>query len=287
MLTTLRTLWQADLGEMQVLPPELTAFYGTLRLPAVGAKPRVTANFVSTLDGVTSWNVPGQMGGGEISGFSQEDAGVMGLLRATSAAVIIGAATLRVVPDHLWTAEFIQPALGTAYQVLRASLGHTQPPLAVIVTGSGDVDVALRIFTSREEPALIVTTAEGEQRLRARGLPAAVMLAAAAPAPDGKLSAASILAAVNAHLPAGPRRLLLEGGPQLMGTFFAAQAIDELFLTLSPQIAGRDGAHGAAGWRPGLVEGALLAPERPGWGRLVSVRQADSYLFLRYAMGRE
>jgi riboflavin biosynthesis pyrimidine reductase len=154
------------------------------------------------------------------------------------------------------------------------------------VTGSGNVEAALRIFTSGEEPALIVTTPEGERRLRAEGLSPAVGVAAV-PAAEGRLTAASIIGAVRAHLPAEPQRLLLEGGPQLMGTFYAENALDEQFLTLAPQVAGRDSAMGAAGWRPGLVEGALLAPEQPAWGRLRSVKQAGSHLFLRYAFDRD
>ena len=73
--------------------------------------------------------------------------------------------------------------------------------------------------------------------------------------------------------------ILVEGGPQLMGDFFAGQALDELFLTLAPQIAGRDGKVE----RPGLVMGKRFAPRDPLWGTLVSVKRGESHLFLRYA----
>ena len=58
-----------------------------------------------------SLNVPGQSGGGPISGFNQQDRMVMGLLRAVADAVIVGAGTLRSAPQHLWTAEYIYPPL--------------------------------------------------------------------------------------------------------------------------------------------------------------------------------
>src|SRR5687768_8432323 len=125
MAMALQTLMETAEGEALPLPGELAAFYGTLRMPAPAGRPHVLANFVTTLDGVTSWNIPGQMGGGEISGFSEEDTAVMGLLRAVSDAVVIGNATLRVVPDHLWTPEFFQPALAPAYHALRAALGKS------------------------------------------------------------------------------------------------------------------------------------------------------------------
>jgi riboflavin biosynthesis pyrimidine reductase len=64
-----------------------------------------------------------------------------------------------------------------------------------------------------------------------------------------------------------------------MGGFFAEHTLDELFLTFAPQVAGRDGS----GERPGLVTGVLFAPQHPLWGTLISVKRAESHLFLRYA----
>ena len=73
--------------------------------------------------------------------------------------------------------------------------------------------------------------------------------------------------------------ILVEGGPRLIGGFFAEQRLDELFLTLAPQIAGRDDSVE----RPGLVAGKTFAPEDPLWGRLVGIKRGGSHLFLRYA----
>ena len=71
----------------------------------------------------------------------------------------------------------------------------------------------------------------------------------------------------------------MEGGPHLLGDFFAEGLLDELFLTLSPQVAGRNGT--AA--RPGFVAGRIFAPDRPLWATLVGVKRGESHLFLRYA----
>jgi riboflavin biosynthesis pyrimidine reductase len=70
----------------------------------------------------------------------------------------------------------------------------------------------------------------------------------------------------------------VEGGPQLIGDFFAEACLDELFLTLAPQLAGRD----SSSERPGLVAGKRFAPELPLWGSLVGVKRGGSHLFLRY-----
>jgi hypothetical protein len=70
-----------------------------------------------------------------------------------------------------------------------------------------------------------------------------------------------------------------------MGDFFAERQLDELFLTLAPQVAGRAADNGL-GKRPGLVAGRVLAPAQPTWATLSSVHQAGSHLFLRYQFAR-
>src|ERR1051326_3331512 len=77
--------------------------YGSdLRIPLREDRPTVIANFVSTLDGVVSFQTPDAMGGGEISGFFEPDRFVMGLLRTLADAVLVGAGTLRAAPKHRW-----------------------------------------------------------------------------------------------------------------------------------------------------------------------------------------
>src|SRR2546423_14758467 len=93
----------------------------------------------------------------------------------------------------------------------------------------------------------------------------------------GPLSAGAVLEAVRRVRQV--EVVLVEGGPHLMGDFFSEKLLDELFLTLSPQVAGRD----SRSERPGFVSGTTFAPERPVWGRLESLRRAESHLFLRYA----
>src|SRR3712207_3405638 len=117
-LDPLETLYEWPQGADLPLPPALTSLYGRLQFPAHPSQPHVIGNFVTTLDGVVSLNVPGQSGGGPISGFNAHDRMVMGLLRAVADSVIVGAGTLRAVPQHLWTAEYIYPALTDAYRQL-------------------------------------------------------------------------------------------------------------------------------------------------------------------------
>jgi riboflavin biosynthesis pyrimidine reductase len=279
-LAPLETLFEEVQGEEEQglalpLPPELATLYGHLHFPAHRDRPHVIGNFVTTLDGVVTLNAPGQSGGGPISGFNQHDHLVMGLLRAVADAVIVGAGTLRAVPHHRWTADYVYPALSPAYQHLRMSLGKPKSPVNVIVTARGEVDLRLPVFQSDDTPVVIVTTAQGKQCIAAHRLAPFVRVSQV---PETtKFRAQAIIQAVCREREC--RILLVEGGPQSLGTFLAEGALDELFLTLAPQIAGRDNNTE----RPGLVVGQLFAPEHPLWGTLVSVKRGGSHLFLRYA----
>ncbi|MGQ0602123.1 MAG: dihydrofolate reductase family protein [Anaerolineales bacterium] len=279
-LAPLETLYEMNLDRAMELPlpPELDALYGRLRFPPHPNRTYVIGNFVTTLDGVVSLNIPGQSGGGEISGFYPHDRMVMGLLRAVADAVIVGAGTVRAVsPSHVWTADYVYPSLANAYQSVRSSMGKSGPPLNVIVTARGELDLSQRVFQSGQVPVLIVTTTQGAQRIGQQELPQSVQIAAVESV--GPLSARTILDTVGRALRGQDNILLVEGGPQLMGDFFAAHCLDELFLTLAPQIAGRDSSLE----RPGLITGKRFAPEHPLWGELVGVKQAGNHLFLRYA----
>jgi riboflavin biosynthesis pyrimidine reductase len=272
-LAPLEPLFDATQGVDLSLPGELADLYGGLRFPAHPGRPHVVGNFVSTLDGVVSLAIPGKAGGREISGNNPHDRLVMGLLRAVADVVIVGAGTFRVSSSRRWTADAAYPPLAAAYASLRAGLGKAAPPLNVVVTGGGDLDLDR---PSTDVPLLVVATAAGADRLGERALPPRVEIVAAGAAP---LTAGRILDVVGQRHPSG--LVLVEAGPRLMGDFVAERCLDELFLTVAPQIAGRDGALD----RPGLGAGKRFAPDDPRWGTLVALKRGGSRLFLRYALG--
>jgi riboflavin biosynthesis pyrimidine reductase len=278
-LSPLESLFETGRGEELPLPRELSALYGPLRFPAFAGRPHVIGNFVTTLDGVASLSDPGMSGGGPISGSNPHDRMVMGLLRSVADAVIVGAGTLRSVPRHLWTAEHIFPSLAEPYRRLRASLGKDATPLNVIVTARGGIDPDIPVFRSGGVETLVVTTPAGARSIRERGLSKKVGIEEVKGA--GGIGARDILSAV-CRVSQG-KIILVEGGPRLMGDFFAEKCVDELFLTLAPQVAGRDGAVE----RPGFVAGKRFAPDRPLWGTLAGVKLGGSHLFLRYAFAAE
>jgi riboflavin biosynthesis pyrimidine reductase len=275
-LASLETLFEAKRGTVLPLPPKLARLYGCLRMSLPRTHPHVFSNFVTTLDGVVSLNAKGHASGGNISGFSAQDRMVMGLLRAIADVVIIGSGTLGTDRRHVWTAGAIFPELADEYRRLSTALGKRGPPLNVIVSGSGGVDLRLPVFASGIVPALIVTTTAGAKRLRKQSAPDSVEIRAIRRS-AGAIPASAILDEVCRVNPG--KLILVEGGPRLLGDFFAERLVDEQFLTLAPQIAGRD----AGDRRLSLVMGKAFAPRDAPWGTLIDVRRGSSHLFLRYS----
>jgi riboflavin biosynthesis pyrimidine reductase len=275
-LASLKTLFETKRGEVLPLPPKLARLYGCMRMPLPRSHPHVFSNFVTTLDGVVSLNVKGHASGGDISGFSAQDRMVMGLLRAIADVVIIGSGTLSADRRHVWTAGAIFPELADEYGRLSRALGKRSAPLNVIVSGSGEIDLRLPVFTSGKAPALIVTTTAGAKRLRRQSASDSVEIRAIRRGASA-IPASAILGEVCRVSPG--KLILVEGGPRLLGDFYAERLVDEQFLTLAPQIAGRD----AGDRRLSLVMGQAFAPRDALWGTLIDLRRGSSHLFLRYS----
>lgn len=275
--TALRTLLETTRGRglPLPLPPKLSQLYGAFRLPVPRSGPLVFSNFVSTLDGVVSLQVKGHAGGGDISGFSGQDRMVMGLLRAVADAVIVGSGTLAADPEHLWTPQAICPELADDYRRLAKAMGKLRAALNVIVSAKGTVNLRLPVFTSGKVAAMIITTQRGAKQLSRRRPPDTVRIHAVRR--SGEISAAEILRAVSRAI-AG-KRILVEGGPRLLATFYKERLIDEQFLSLAPQLSGRE----IGDARMSLVMGKTFAPRDPRWGRLTDARQGSRLLFLRYS----
>ena len=144
----------------------------------------------------------------------------------------------------------------------------------VIVTGSGRVDLSEPTFHTPGLETLIVTTEEGERRLRSEHGQGLGVTRLRAVAEAGPVPPPAVIDVLQREF--GVERLLHEGGPRLLGAFLAAGRVDELFLTMAPQIAGREIPR-----RPGLAEGAAFLPETAPWFDLQSVKRAGNHLLLR------
>jgi riboflavin biosynthesis pyrimidine reductase len=244
------------------LPSELIASYGgTLGFES----PCVYANFVASLDGVVA--LPGDAESGQIiSGKNPADRFVMGLLRSCADAVLVGAGTFRKSPGHLWLPDRIYPAASVFFAEARRRLGLAAKPQFVLVSASGDIDVAEAAL----QGALIVTTRAGENRLRGR-VPEATRVVVLDP---DRVHLPAVLDLLRAE---GKPRVLTEGGPTLFSELVAAKSLNQLFVTSSPALFGRFAGDG----RKSLADGFDLGGAA---FELLSARRHHSHLFLRYAL---
>jgi len=178
-----RTLIDRDKQNAEsALPQELRELYdGDLQLHASGAaRPLVIANFVSTLDGVVSYEIKNNSGGSTISGSDPADRFIMGLLRASADAVIVGAGTLHdVSAKGLWTPEYTYPDAKRFYAEYRAKTLHKpEYPLLVIVSSGGQLELERAIFRTPAMRTVVITTSAGRDELTRRGAAAGELISA-------------------------------------------------------------------------------------------------------------
>jgi riboflavin biosynthesis pyrimidine reductase len=240
-------------------------------------RPTVIANFVSTIDGVVAFDTDGSTGGGEVSGFFEPDRFVMGLLRAMADVVLVGAGTVRAAPTHEWTPRRVHKRSAAWFEAWRATLGiAAAQPTTIVATASGDLDLTHPGLSAPDVPVILATTASGAARLRA-----------AAPRPNVRIETVGLGRQVPAEdlialaASTGARLILCEGGPHLIGDLLGAGLLDEVFLTVSPQLAGRNDERP----RLGLVQGTAFSLSDAPWADLGGVRRSGDHLFLRYAVG--
>ena len=249
-----------------VLSPGLRRLYGgDLALP----ERCLYANFVQTIDGVVA--IPSIPDSNRIvSGGSEADRFVMGLLRAAADVVLIGSGTLRASARGRWRPDGVFPAAAEAYAELRRELGLQPQARVAILTASGSIPSDRAVL---EDAPLVLTTNEGAERL-AGTLPAGVEVVVL---PDeAEVGVAAVVELLRGR---GHRRLLSEAGPHVFGSLVEAGLVDELFLTVSPLLAGRSDSGPL-----GLVEGVALLPGHEQHARLRSARAHGSHLFLQYAL---
>jgi riboflavin biosynthesis pyrimidine reductase len=257
------------------LPPDLRERYdGELRVALRADRPTVIANFVSTIDGVVAFDTDGSSGGGEVSGFFEPDRFVMGLLRAMADVVLVGSGTVRAAPTHEWTPRRVHKRSAASFASWRRALGiPTVQPTTIVATASGDLDLAHPGLSAADVPVILATTPSGAERLRAAGPRPNATIATVG---HGRRVPAPNLVALAAST--GARLVLCEGGPHLIGELLAAKLLDEVFLTIAPQLAGRDEATP----RLGLVQGTAFSVADAPWASLGTVRRSSDHLFLRY-----
>jgi riboflavin-specific deaminase-like protein len=147
-------------------------------------------------------------------------------LRATTDAVMCGARTVEISRSILDNG-------GGRFTRRRLRQGLAEHNLRVLVSGSGTIDLDADIFQTQFSPIIILTTARISQTnlFRLRKAVHEVMIAGQ--------TEINFRAAVRwLRTKWKVQRLLCEGGGELNAAMFAADLVDEVHLTVCPQIFG-------------------------------------------------
>jgi riboflavin-specific deaminase-like protein len=233
--------------------------YADLDLPrVVGGRPYVVMNMVSTVDGKSA------LGTSAAGIGSRTDSRLMRQVRTGVDAVMHGAGTLR--------AEIVDPRVDFECVRRRVERRLSPQPLAVIVSGSLDLDLTGRFLVNGPSGTVILTASSApDDRREALGRYAR-LLTAPGPAVDLEVGLRRL------HDEFGVRRLLSEGGPSLNQRLLDAGLIDEVFWTVAPKLAGGRGRTIIDSDEPTLAIRARLD--------LVSLHEHDGELYTRYRLRR-
>ncbi|MDD7920633.1 pyrimidine reductase family protein [Actinomycetospora callitridis] len=214
-------------------------------------------NFVASADGAVA--VDGVSSGLEAPG----DRTVFGLLRELADVILVGAGSVR--------AEGYRGArTSPEREARRRARGRAPVPPIAVVSTRGDLDPASPLFTDTAIAPLVLLTGPAPESARSALTGAGAEVVDVGGAPDS--TPAAVVAALADR---GLSRVLCEGGPALFGALLDAGCVDELCLSLAPQLEG-----GTAGR---IVAGAGSGGPRPL--HLASVVAHDDGLLLRYQVG--
>lgn len=228
------------------------------RHPSPAGPPRLLLNMVSSVDGRAT--LDGRSGPLSDSADRQLFHGLRGAVDA----VLVGASTVRVerygrlIPDE-------------ARRRLRRSRGLHAEPLACIVSASLDLDPDIPLFGEPDAHVAILTPSSASlPQLRAR-------VDYVRAEREGALDLSTALSEVRERF--GVDSVLCEGGPHLARQLLGVGLVSELFLSISPKLAGDQPAPVEA---LRIVAGVL---DEPVELELLGVLRSGSSLFLRYGVG--
>lgn len=242
-----------DAASESVTDAELERLYD---YPSDLTRPWVQVNFVSSADGAVAV-------ADRSEGLSHPaDKRVFALGRDLADVILVGAGTAQ--------AEGYRGVRARELRVeRRRRLGLSALPPLAVVTGSCRISPDDPIVTDTTVPPIVVTTTgaprERKEALRAAGVD---VVEAGAEFVEPSLTLAALAER-------GLLRVNCEGGPQLFAALIAADAVDQLCLTVAPLLAGAGSGRIAAG-APSPVPRSL---------RLDSVLHEDGFLMLRYRRG--
>lgn len=248
----------SDAGPVRRLLPTpgretLDELYLDLDFPEPPAtRPHVYLDMVSSVDGAATADGRTRGLGGEA------DAVVFGRLRGWADVILVGAGTARVE-------DYGPPRTGPELTARRRARGLSAVPRLVVVTASGQLDPRSRLFSDPDRAPLILAadTTPPDRVAVLRDLAEVRRMG------EGWVDVAAALAALRDD---GVGRICCEGGPTLNAELLRGGLVDELFLTIAPQLVPRSPLR--------IVRGDLAGVRL----ELVELREHAGELLLRYGI---
>ena len=186
-------------------------------------------------------------------------------LREHADAVMAGAGTVR-------TERYGRLVRSSDRRARREARALDPDPLAVIPSATLGLPADIPLLQSAESRVVVLTAAADELP------PAPAHVEYLRDSAGGEIDGHPVLtlAPLMARLRAehGVRSIVCEGGPRLNAGLLSEGLVDELFLSLSPKVAGGD--------EPTLLIGAAFDP--PVELNLVWALESEGHLFLRYRL---
>lgn len=217
--------------------------------PADFAQPWLRLDMVTSADGSVT-DPEGHSGGLGGDGDWQ----VFRTLRAQAHAVLVGAGTAR--HESYGPAKLHRDVVAPR----RRDLGLTEPPVIVLVSVSLDLDPHAAIFTEARVPTTVLTCAASDPWRRAALEKASPVIVAGDTAVD---LGAGLAAVREQHGPV----VVCEGGPTLNAALLSEGLVDELCLSVTPQLVGGSSPRLSGGFH-GAAELALASACTDGSGEL-------------------
>ncbi len=186
----------------------------------------------------------------------------MSLLRARCDAVLVGGRTFRS-----WPLPLVPNADALAALVASGFPDVEHPPMIgrrwhnVVLTRTLDVPKTGRFYEDKRVIPLFFSEVPGK-------LPAEVVV--------GPVTVPRVLAALAAR---GVETLLIEAGGDVISQFLAAEAVDEMYVTVCPVVLGGKGA-------PSLADGAGFAFDQAPRLSLLHAHAMGNEVFCRYRVDR-
>lgn len=212
----------------------------------------VRAAMVSSIDGAATY--AGRVG--PLTG--PADQRMLHLLRALSDVILVGAGTIRAE-------GYGGPLIPDGWQRYRKARGlHAHPRLAVL-SGSLALDFGGPPFVDCPSRPLVISTSSAPERRQRAAAGVADLVVAGTDRID-------VTSAINQLHARGLGRVLCEGGPTVLAQLLTAGEVNELCLTIAPNIVCGDGLRVTNG-------PPLSVPDRL---RLAQLLEDDQYLFASY-----